>query len=584
MPQETSSNSSSQPEHDPYYGGTLGAGIDWSDPNSPLAPFYFSSTGVVATALVGVAFYLLSVMPLMHTDFWSHLKYGEWIVTHRTIPTVEPLCPFTDKERPFFDAMWLSQVVYYGIFRCGEMVSGQSDLQRFEGGVEAIRLLHLGVGVTALGLFAWSVRQVSGSPVWGAAAVIYGIFMILPLVAIQRPQTLAYLPFMGVIILMQRNVAGDKNVSKKILWLFPCIMVLWANIHGSFVIGLLLAAMLVVSECLQEVWHKSWSISQWWANRIIRYWTMSLAFSGIAITLLNPYGMKLFLHILQFGSHPNLQSMSEWQPLEWTWGAGGHWSYLFLAATLLMTVGVTRRRPRIFPTLLVVTFGVWPLFQQRMMAWWAPLVFWIVAPLWTEWAKKQPWSWPSGIPSFRKTALAGLIVVIVLVVSPASHWVKTGRPRSFASALYSATPYGVAQVLRGENAESSGRARLLLRALQDAGMSEVPPQGPIFCSERQGEYLLWSLPPNIPVMMYNHAQLFSVEYWSRCLTVKEGGEAWDMILQEYGAKWIVVETYYHARLCSQVREHPRWKVVLDEENVQQLPPDARLFVAVRWRE
>jgi len=139
-------------------------------------------------------------------------------------------------------------------------------------------------------------------------------------------------------------------------------------------------------------------------------------------------------------------------------------------------------------------------------------------------------------------------------------------------------------VLRGENAESSGRARLLLRALQDAGMSEVPPQGPIFCSERQGEYLLWSLPPNIPVMMYNHAQLFSVEYWSRCLTVKEGGEAWDMILQEYGAKWIVVETYYHARLCSQVREHPRWKVVLDEENVQQLPPDARLFVAVRWRE
>jgi hypothetical protein len=582
MRDEPPSDGSHQQEQSPYYGGTLGAGIDWSDPNSRLAPFYFSTAGVVATVLLGVAFYLLSVMPLMHTDFWSHLKYGEWIVTHRTIPTIEPLCPYTDKERPFFDAMWLSQVIYYGVFRLGEMVAGGSELQRFEGGVEAIRLLHVGIGVAVMALYAWSVRRVSGSPGWGAGAVVYSIFMLLPLVAIQRPQTLAYLPFMGVILLMQRIVVEDGNISKRILWLFPLIMVLWANIHGSFVVGLLLAAILGISEWLREIWYKRWSVSQWWSNLVLRYWTLSLIFSVIVIAFFNPYGAKLYLHVLQFGSHPNLRTMAEWQPLEWTWGPGGHWSYLLLAAMLVITVGVTRRRIGIFPLLLVVTFGLWPLFQQRMMAWWAPLAFWIVAPLWTAWSRQQLWSWPGGVPSFRKTALAGLIGIVALIASPASYWVKVGRPRSFANALYPATPFGVAQVLRGEDTGSSGRAQLLVQALQNAGMQV--PQGPIFCSERLGEYLLWRLPPHMPVMMYNHAQLFNTEHWSRCLTVKEGEEGWDTILQEYGVVWIVVETHYHPRLCSHVRQHPRWTVILDEEHVQQLPPDARLFVAVRQRE
>ncbi len=82
-------------------------------------------------------------------------------------------------------------------------------------------------------------------------------------------------------------------------------------------------------------------------------------------------------------------------------------------------------------------------------------------------------------------------------------------------------------------------------------------------------------------MMFNHAQLFTTEHWSRCLAVKEGEPGGEAILQQYGAVWIVVETHYHPQLCSLIRQHPQWKVVLDEEGVRELPPDARLFVAVR---
>ena len=579
MPDNRGSEAAADQEQSPYYGGPLGAGIDWTDPNSPLARWYFSSAGVIAAVLLGIALYLLSAMPLMHTDFWSHLKYGEWIVTHRRIPEVEPLCPFTDKERPFFDAMWLSQAVYYGVFRCGEWLAGPSELRRFEGGIEAIRLLHAGVGVIVLALFAWSIRQASGSAAWGAGAVAYGMVMLLPLLIVQRPQTLAFLPLMGTLVLMRTFVGTEKSISAKVLWSFPLIMVVWANLHGSFVIGLLLSGIAVISEWLRELWQRRWSVSLWWSNRTFRYWSLSFIISVGAIAILNPYGPWLYLHILQFGANPNLRTMAEWQPLEWGWGAGGHWSYLLLAVMLLLTLGVTRRLFGVFAGLLVLTFGLWPLFQQRMMAWWSPLALWIVAPLWTAWAKERPAGWKSSLPSFRKTALAGLIVIVAFIASPASYWVKAGRPRSFASALYPATPYGVARVLRGEEAGDSGRAQVLSQALKEAGISSL--SGPIFCSERLGEYLLWALPADMPVMMYNHAQLFTAEHWSRCLIIKDGGEGWEAILQEYEAAWIVVETHYHPQLCSLIRQHPHWKVVLDEKDVRELPPDARLFVAVR---
>ncbi|MCS7022399.1 MAG: hypothetical protein NZU63_11295 [Gemmataceae bacterium] len=566
---------------DPYYGGPLGAGIDWTDPNSPLAPFYFSTAGVVAAALLAVAFFLLSIMPLMHTDFWSHLKYGEWIVTHWAIPSVEPLCRYTDKHRPFFDAMWLAQVVYFITFRAGEALGGADQLRSFEGGVEVIRWLHLLAATVALALFGWAIRQVSNSAAWGAVAIGYGIVLIQPLLAVQRPQTLAFVPFMLVLIILSKAVrAGDKQIPKRTILLLPLILLVWANLHGSFIVGLVLAGLTLAGHAGEKlVIGPERSLRQLAHDTFIQRWALALLIAVVAIAALNPYGPALYVRIAQFGNHPNLRTMAEWQPLEWTLGPGGLWSYLFTVILLLATLLVTRRCFGLSRWLVLGVFGLWPLFQQRMMAWWTPLALWLVAPLWVDWAVSRNWNLSWGIPSFRKTALAGLILLIGLVASPASLWLKQGRPRSFATALYPATPFGVAKALRNEPQEGSSRAQRLLPLLQQAG--ECPWQGPIFCSERLGEYLLWALSEQAPVMMYNHAQLFTEEHWHQCLAAKEGQPEWDSILQRYGARLLVVETLYHPHLCMQVRQHPQWEVLLDEGDVQQLPPDARLLVARR---
>ena len=192
--------SSDDKSDDPYYGGTLGAGIDWSDPNSPLAPYYFSTGGVIAVAILGIAFFVFSLLPLWHTDFWAHLKYGEWIVANRTLPEREPLSPFTDKQAPMFDAMWLSQLGYHALFCAGWSVAGGDDRKRFEGGVELIRLVHLFAAIAAVGLFAFAYRRVADSVPWAIGGMVFVVILMVGLLTVQRPQTLGLACFAALFV------------------------------------------------------------------------------------------------------------------------------------------------------------------------------------------------------------------------------------------------------------------------------------------------------------------------------------------------------------------------------------------------
>jgi hypothetical protein len=238
--------------------------------------------------------------------------------------------------------------------------------------------------------------------------------------------------------------------------------------------------------------------------------------------------------------------------------------------------------PRPFtPTqlLLVITVGVWPLFQQRTMTWWLPLVPWIVAPHWVAAAGRWRADRSEAVPDFRKTALAGLLLAFVVFLSPASTWLKSGRPRPVATALHPETPADVAAALAGRRPANPERVAGLVEVLRaEHGGRYV---GRVFTSEILGEYLLWALPADTPVMMYNHAQLFSPAYWAECLGVQTAGPGWWEFLDRYRAGVVVIEVEGHGPLCEELRTHPAWQVVLDESQTEGRDPGARLFVAVR---
>jgi len=369
------------------------------------------------------------------------------------------------------------------------------------------------------------------------------------------------------------------SLSRRALIVVPVLMVFWANLHGSFPVGFAMLGLMLLGRAITVIRAEGWSARAVWRDEAARRLAIALAASAVAVAILNPYGPTLYIDVIRFSGHPNLRTMAEWQPLDFTQARGGHWEYLATVAVVLATPLATRRLLSPTQWLLVIMFGVWPIFQQRAMIWWAPLVPWIVAPHWVVAAERWKWVLPENVPSFRKTALAALLVVVVLIASPASTWIKTGRPRAVATALHRGTPYDIAATLNGQPPADSGRVAKLVEAVHELPGGRLT--GPIFASESQGEYLLWALPADRPVMMYNHAQLFEPGYWSQCMTVKQAGAGWSAILDRYQAQAVVVEIDYQPQLCDALRQHPGWGVVVDESDTPGRNADSRLFVALR---
>ena len=64
-----------------------------------------------------VAVYLhLAYLPLFHAVTWRHVSMGEWILSHRALPDVEPFLPLSDGFRVAHTS-WLSEVLFSTIWR-----------------------------------------------------------------------------------------------------------------------------------------------------------------------------------------------------------------------------------------------------------------------------------------------------------------------------------------------------------------------------------------------------------------------------------------------------------------------------------
>ncbi len=553
---------------------SLGAGLDFTDPQSPLAPSYLRNGHVALVALLGLFVMLISYLPLWHTDVWGHLAFGRWMVEHRQLAN-DPLSPFAEPSPPGLRAYWLSQTGMYLTYHIGELLVDGDAVRRTEGGVQALRALDtllVGTRFVVLLLALWRV-----SKSWPVA--VTGLLFV-PLLAngfllTFRPQMFAELFFACLLLALSRDV-----LSRRAVVALPLLVALWANSHGSYPLGLALIGVWLVGRLLSVL--GSAGIGGLFADVPLRRLLLALILSTAAVALLNPQGPLIFRDTLLIAQNPNVHRMDEWQPLDFTKLGAAAVIYLVSLSVLIGTQLVSKKFFSPGQLLLIVVFGCQPLLHQRMLVWWLTLVPWLAAPLWATVAQRLPWSWPaSDTPSFRKTIVAGLVVVVLLLWSSPVQSFINGAPAPLERSVSKGTPWQLAEQL---NRPGDANA-VYLPELADALAAYGPDHcyhGRIFASETLGDYLLWSLPDDMPVYIYTHVHLFSEDHWQKCLIVKLAVAGWENVLAENGINLIVVEAETHPHLRDAVRKDTDWKVVLDETgNTNKADMRMRLFVAVR---
>jgi hypothetical protein len=175
---------------------------------------------VVIAALYGGV--LLLVLPgELVQDSWSTLVSGREIVGHG-LPQHEALTVMANGAR-WIDQQWLAQLTFYELFRAG--------------GYRLILLVHAFLVFSAFALALVAARRRGGSPiaVFGVGALC---FFVAPWAWQLRAQSFAPLLFVTVLWLL---IEDSRQPSRRVLAVLP-LLALWANLHGSVVLGATLVA------------------------------------------------------------------------------------------------------------------------------------------------------------------------------------------------------------------------------------------------------------------------------------------------------------------------------------------------------
>jgi hypothetical protein len=218
--------------------------------------------------------------------FW-HLATGDWILRHGGVPNADPFS-YTFAGRPWQAHEWLSELLMALAFRAG----GWSGLSV---------LFACAFGATALILAAYLRRWMSpGALLLTAAfALASGAPRLLA-----RPHLLA----MPLLAAWAFGLVAAREDGRGPPWKLLPLMLLWANLHGGFVLGLALIAPFAL-EAAVDSWPRPWAA--------IRAWGLfSLAALGLA--LITPHGWQGVVFALKVSDMASLPMIVEWRPADFS--------------------------------------------------------------------------------------------------------------------------------------------------------------------------------------------------------------------------------------------------------------------------
>lgn len=507
---------------------------------TPVIPPQYALRGkhVMLVAALAAFFLYLNYIPLWHTDLWSHIDYGQWILEHRELPNAEPFMPLAKGMR-VVDSAWLSQVVLAQVQQWGgdEWLSNTFAIVVFLTYLIFARVFFLETRRVALVLVGLLLLGIVG---WSRLSTI-------------RPEMFGALCFAILCWLLTRSRWGSRGNADRAeprsfdaaLWLgTPVLFILWANLHGSFVCGLILLGCYFLGQAI-FVAVRTRSLRTVATDRDVQQLLVLAEIATIA-TLVNPYGLDLLIYTTGFMTNSNLRDVLEWTPLVLT-GIGG-WEF---ALSWVVLLGVWRHsRLAVHPreVLLLAVFGLAAIWQIRMLAWYAPVFALVVVPHLGEIADRR-WPRASQVPAppvstgrsqWTFTLCCLLIVWIAFVLSAVNPLSDTKRTPEQLYGRY--TPRGASAYLKAN-----------------------PPAGQIWNPQWWGDWLTWDGPPGLKPFVTTQLHMLPSEAWKNYIQVYNAQPGWPELLDRYRVTTVVLDKERQPLLTPVLRQSPDWTIRYEDE-------------------
>lgn len=373
---------------------------------------------VLAASLVGALFALGRALT---GDGWLALLAGRQIAQHG-LPSHDSLTIWTAGER-WVDQQWLGQLSLYGLARLG--------------GIELAVLVNLALGVGSLAVAAFVARKGGASP---RAVVWVLLLVLLPYALISwamRPQSLAYPLFVALIWMLARE---SRSPSRRVYLALP-LLVLWANLHGSAVLG---AALVVLYGLLFIGGNiRKWPARAWLPRAAL------LTLAPIGCLFVSPYatGLPHYYKATLLNSRFS-SSVEEWMPTTLSPVTLTHY---VLGFGCLWTLGKAGSRYTAFEKCALVATFVLSLLAIRNLIWFdLAAVCFVPVGLEAVLSRRQATS------IGRLNRLLGFAAIVIIagaflvVVTRPAAWFMRGYPSRGADTVASAAARSSSPVFADE--------------------------------------------------------------------------------------------------------------------------------------
>lgn len=483
---------------------------------SPYFPS-LSRAGLAAVVTLCAIFVLTSFNRLNHTDLWGHLDFGRWIVQERALPAHDPFAA-APTATPVLHAAWLSQVIGHGVqktFGNEGLVFGHALLVLLTAGVVMLAVYRRGSD----GRFAVAA---------GAAMFL----LELPIVGTIRPQLFGQLGA-ALVLLACSELPAKRH---PLVWL-PLVGMLWANLHGSVLIGLAILGCLAASVAWQVLSEKKHAIGDALRDRrLITAAAAALLLLGGAC--INPHGPLLLPRILFFGEHAALSYINEWKPMTPSGLTG-----VLLIGSLIIAACLWKYGPQkweLYEYLLLAIFVLATLSATGMLAWFAIVWPWIVMPhaaaAWKKFLASRGTSEPADEPTSMRTLMAMGCVFAAAIIAPPSYSLVTGTARGEVPVTSQSTPVHLADQID----------RLSL-----AGNIAAPIDW--------ADYLIFRSDGRLKPLIDGHVQLSSPQTFDDYRKIFRGDEQWLQILRNHDMRYLLVSRERFKQLASLISAESRAK-------------------------
>ena len=495
-------------------------------------------------ATVGLAFLYLVRVPLWHSDIWDHLNYGRQMVEAGQIARSEPLLVLCEGVR-MVNLPWLAEILF--------------ALVDQKAGLVGLQFLSALLGSASLLVIALQTARISRSGLAGAFAALSFFFVNRHELGVLRPQLFGLLLACGLLAWIL-----SRPQRFRFAWIgVPLLFTLWANLHGSFIVGLMFLGLAAAGRA-GDVLRASRSPRLVLSDPTLHRLLLLLQLSAVAV-LINPFGPAAYAEVFSVAGHPNMSHMLEWNPLTLRMPSGQRFAALVLASTFLL--GLTPRRVRTTELLILTATALLTAWSARMLNWFTPAAAFIagvhlaavirrvlevrqrrvaaafadaVATASVDSAEPGEITRP---PAWIWTLASFGIIWLCLLLNPFARWLLRGTLPPESQLVSAETPLSAVAWL---NAQSSH------------------PRGLAFVPAEWSGYVMNRGPAPLKPLVNIHAHLIPEEVWNDYMRLTHGPADWNGLFDEYGVNIAVISRRGQPSLIKRIRDSADWQAAFED--------------------